>query len=347
VKLTHSNKPRAFAVIIVLVVVTVLTLLAGAFAYSMKIETRLAANANDDEQFYWMARAGAERACWWKSLDNGPFSSTHQYWAGGPGEGPETNSPLALESLASCPVGAGTVSIKMVELESLININAADQPLLQNVLEQMNVGPDLKSVVTDSILDWIDTDDGTRPAGAESDYYQGQGGYDAKNAPIDNMDELQLIKGVTRAMYTGQSENTMSTPFPTHRLGVGTRPGEENYTFGLRDVFTPFSSGKVNWRTASSTVLQALPGIDEATAEAIVNARDADPPVRDLNQLLGTAGMNPAAAQQAMRYFDGPGHGNTYKVTITATIGQLSHTYTAIIFRDGRLVSIYNFYRSE
>jgi len=28
-------------------------------------------------------------------------------------------------------------------------------------------------------------------------------------------------------------------------------------------------------------------------------------------------------------------------------IGQLSHTYTAIIFRDGRLVSIYNFYRSE
>ena len=100
-------------------------------------------------------------------------------------------------------------------------------------------------------------------------------------------------------------------------------------------------------RTASSTVLQALPGIDEATAEAIVNARDADPPVRDLNQLLGTAGMNPAAAQQAMRYFDGPGHGNTYKVTITATIGQLSHTYTAIIFRDGRLVSIYNFYRSE
>ena len=29
------------------------------------------------------------------------------------------------------------------------------------------------SLVSDSILDWIDADDATRPAGAESDYYQG------------------------------------------------------------------------------------------------------------------------------------------------------------------------------
>ena len=45
-----------------LVAVTVLTLLAGAFAYAMKIETRLAFNTNKDEEFYWMGRGGVERA---------------------------------------------------------------------------------------------------------------------------------------------------------------------------------------------------------------------------------------------------------------------------------------------
>ena len=50
------------AVIVALVAVTVLTLLAGAFAYAMKIETRLAANSNNDEQMLWLGRAGVELA---------------------------------------------------------------------------------------------------------------------------------------------------------------------------------------------------------------------------------------------------------------------------------------------
>ena len=75
-KIVFTRKKRGFAVLIALVAVTVLTLLAGAFAYAMKIETRLAANTNDDEQFYWIGRGGVERACWWLALEgNQPFSS--------------------------------------------------------------------------------------------------------------------------------------------------------------------------------------------------------------------------------------------------------------------------------
>ena len=51
-KISIAQKKRAFAVIIALVAVTVLTLLAGAFAYAMKVETKLAANTNDDEKQY-------------------------------------------------------------------------------------------------------------------------------------------------------------------------------------------------------------------------------------------------------------------------------------------------------
>jgi general secretion pathway protein K len=347
-KFFAARKKRGFAVIIALVAVTVLTLLAGAFAYAMKIETRLAANTNNDEQFYWIGRGGVDRACWWLALEgNQPFSSKQQYWAGGPGEGPETNGPLAGESLANFQIGEGTVSLTLNELESKININTADSTLLQQTLTAMGADANAISVVSDSILDWIDPDDNTRPAGAESDYYLGLvPSYNAKNAPIDSLDELTLIKGVTHDMFYGGSSTPSNTPFPEHQLGFGHAPGQEpNYAFGLRDVFTPFSSGKINILTADDNVLQLIPGIDTAAAQAIETARDSDPPIRNVGQLLTAAGINPAAIGQIQNYTSV--QGSTYEVHATATIGQLSHEYTAVVFRNGPNVQVFSFYRSK
>jgi general secretion pathway protein K len=347
-KIFTAKKQRGFAVIIALVAVTVLTLLAGAFAYAMKIETRLAANTNDDEQFYWVGRGGVERACWWLALEgNQPFSSKLQYWNHGPGDGPETNGPLAGESLDSFPIGEGTVSLTMIEQESKININTADGPLIQQTLTSMGADANDISVVSDSILDWIDPDDATRPAGAESDYYLGQmPSYYAKNAPIDNLDELQLVKGITRDMFNGGSSTPTSSPFPEHQLGFGHAPGQEpNYAFGLRDVFTPFSSGKINLLTADNKVLQLIPGIDTAAAQAIETARDSDPPIRNVPQLLAAAGINPADAGRVSSYVDT--RGSTYEIHATATIGQISHEYTAVVFRTGPNVTVVSFYRSK
>jgi DNA uptake protein ComE-like DNA-binding protein len=289
-----------------------------------------------------------ERACWWLAQEgNQPFSSKLQYWNHGPGDGPETNSALAGESLDNFPIAGGTVSLTMTELESRININTADGPLLQQTLTAMGADANDISVVSDSILDWIDPDDNTRPAGAESDYYLGlTPSYNAKNAPIDNLDELQLVKGVTRDMFNGGSSAQSNTPFPEHKLGFGHAPGQEPvYNFGLRDVFTPFSSGKINILTADDNVLQLIPGIDTAAAQAIETARDSDPPIRNVGQLLAAAGINPATSGQILNYTDI--RGNTYEVHATATIGQISHEYTAVVFRNGPNVTVYSFYRSK
>ena len=347
-KIFIARKKRGFAVLIALVAVTVLTLLAGAFAYAMKIETRLAANTNDDEQFYWVGRGGVERACWWLALEgNQPFSSTLQYWNHGSGDGPETNGPLAGESLDNFPIGEGTVSLTMTEQESKININTADGPLLQQALTAMGADANDISVVSDSILDWIDPDDATRPAGAETDYYLGlMPSYNAKNAPVDNLDELQLVKGITRDMFNGGSSAQSNTPFPEHQLGFGHAPGQEpSYAFGLKDVFTPFSSGKINILTADDKVLQLIPGIDTAAAQAIETARESDPPIRNVSQLLAAAGINPADAGRVLSYTDI--RGSTYEIHATATIGQLSHEYTAVVYRAGLNVTVVSFYRSK
>lgn len=349
-KISLASNDRAFAVLIALVAVTVLTIMAGAFAYAMKVETQLAANTNDDEQFYWIGRGGVERACWWLNLEGSQgFSSKQQYWAGGPGDGPETNTLLAAESLSGFAIGEGTVTISMEECESKININRADEPLLRQVLTTQGADAGAISEVTDSILDWIDPDDNTRPAGAESDYYLGlTPSYYAKNAPIDNLDELQLIKGVTRDLYTGEAP-AANTPFARHQLGFGHAPGQEaTYAFGLRDVFTAHSLGQVNLLTADDKVLQCLPGLDTAAVQAIETARESDPPARTVAQLLtAAAGGNPAIVGQLGSYVGVMG--NTYEIHATATIGPLSHEYTAVVYRDPRSghVQVFSFYRSK
>jgi len=343
-KIRQAKRDKGFAVIIALVAVTVLTIMAGEFAYSMKVETRLAANTNNDEEFYWIGRGGVERACWWLALEgNQPFSSRMQYWAGGPGDGPETNGPLAGMSLQDFQIGEGTVSLTLAEQESKININTADGPLLQQVLSVQGADPNSISVVSDSVLDWIDADDNTRPAGAESDYYLGLNPpYYAKNAPMDSIEGLLLVKGVTPEMFKG----TPPEDAPQHQLGFGHAPGQEaTYAFGLRDVFTPFSSGKINMLTADDKVLQLIPGLDTAAAQAIENVRDSDPPVRNIAQLLSAAGVNPAGAGQIMNYVSVLG--NTYEVQAKVTIGQLSHTYTAIVIRNGRSMQVVTYFRSE
>lgn len=347
-RISVAKKDRGFAVIIALVAVTVLTLLAGAFAYSMKIESKLAANTNDDEKFYWAGRGGIERACWQLALEGGPFSSLQQYWAGGPGDGPETNGPLAdLAPLNGITIGDASVSFTITEEESKININTANGPLLKQVLTTQGADADRISVVSDCILDWIDPDDNTRPAGAESDYYLGQPTpYYAKNAPIDVLEELLLIKGVTHKMYYNDTKDS-----PTgHQMGFGHEPGQEpDYLFGLRDVFTPYSSGQVNINTADETVLSLVPGLDDQAAQAIITARGTDPEIRDVGTLLAAAGLNNniGAAQQASRYLTQKGI--TYEVHATVTIGQLQHEYTAVVARDPRtsMVEVFSFYRSK
>ena len=134
----------------------------------MKVETHLAANSNNDEEMLWVGRAGVQLAAYVIALDsNQPYDALNQIWAGGPGSGSETNSALMGLDLNNYPVGypntVGTVSIKIKDLERYVNINIASPQLIQQVLTAQGVDPDRISVVSDSVLDWIDTDDAHSP----------------------------------------------------------------------------------------------------------------------------------------------------------------------------------------
>jgi general secretion pathway protein K len=353
----HSNS-GGMALIMAMIAIFVMSALVAGFALSMKVETRLAQNADSEQQLLWLGRSGMELARYVLSqqltIPNEPYDSLNQKWAGGSGSLAESNSVLSSISLDNYPVGDGTVSIKIIDLERKVNINTAINPansqMIQQALTLMGVDANSISVVSDSILDWMDADDLPRVAGAESDYYQGLPlPYYAKNAPIDDLSELLLVKGVTPEMYWGSNATNHTPSVFQHKLGFGTAPGQApDYPFGLVNIFTPISSGQINVNTADATVLQMIPGVDQSMAESIIKLRagpdgvdgtEDDTPYRNAAAALQGVGINNSqSVPLSVRSL-------TFEVHVTAQIGDYKREYIAILFRkSGTDIQVLSFY---
>ena len=318
-KLLPNKSNSGVALIIVLISMVSLSILAGIFAFRMKVEARLAMNSNNDTEMEWMGRSGAEAAKWLlaQEMQAGCPDSLASVWAGGTG-GPcpgISNSPIAEIHLPwTIPLGNGEVTVQpMEDLERKANINTAPEGMLEQALVLMGVDAGEYPVIVNSILDWIDQDDAERPQGAETDYYESlEWSYPAKNGPIDDISELQLIQGMTPDLYWGpKSENYV----PSHlRKDSSRRLGFEAdtpvYPVGFVDLFTPLSIGKININTAPVEVLQLLPGVDEHAASEIIRLRSGfdvgfgqqEPiPFRNPGEIIN-AGLNPAVVQQVLAW---------------------------------------------
>jgi general secretion pathway protein K len=282
--------------LIVMVAIFVLSVLVGAFAYSMKVETKLAMNADRETKDFWEASgiSGVEAAKWILAMSRSlPNHNENQKWAGGAGDEFETNGVLADVSLEPFRVGDQTFpfSIKIRDMERKANINTANQNLLEQALTLAGADAGEIPAIAGAILDWIDRDDVLNANGAESDYYQGLNPpYYAKNAAIDDLSELLLVRGVTPEIYWGSKAADVADLPPTDRYG---RPIEGFTHPGLVDLFTPLSSGKLNIEFVSADVLQMIPGLDENTAAMIIEQRTLAP-FRNLGEVNIPPNLRPA-----------------------------------------------------
>ena len=365
--LRRSQPPRGIALIIVMVTILVLSVLAGGFAYSMKVETKLARNANSDTELYWIGRSGIELARFvlleQTKLSCEPYHSLNQVWAGGPGGFCTTNSPLAGFSLKDIPLGNGYIrSVKMVDLERKLNINLADQALLEHALILMGVDPGEASPVISAILDWIDADDDTHISGAEDNYYKTLSPpYYAKNRPIDDLSELLLVRGVTPEMYWGAACTNRSPGVLQRQLSRLGRVRSPFYSpIGFVDVFSPLSAGKININTASAMALQAIPFIDENRAQQIIRLRSGfdgqegtedDTPAGSFGMsvldMLVSAGLSQPEAMAAARYLDQ--RSRTFEVTVDAELNGRHRLFCAVLSLGGpgQIPPIVSFYWKE
>src|SRR5437588_3872717 len=261
--------------------IVVLAILAGCFAYSMKVETKLARNANNENELEWLGRSGVEYARWilaqQMTIPQEPYDALNQVWAGGQGGLGTSNSPLA-DVQREVFLGNGSFTWKINDLERKYNINIATEAVLQQGLMVIGVDAGDFPPLTGAILDWIDPDNNPHIEGAESDYYQGLNPpYEAKNGPIDDLSELLLIRGISQDIYWGGIVTNHPPAALQRRLNqFGSTPEMAAYSVGLVDLFTPISTGKININTASPAVLQLIPGVDARLAQAIAGARDGE-----------------------------------------------------------------------
>lgn len=342
--------------------ILVLTILAAGFAYSMKVETKLARNANSESELEWLGRSGVEYARWVlaNSMANPaqPYDSLDQPWATGSGSLGPTNAPIA-DVENPLTIGHGTVTWKITDLESKFNINGSEQ-IMQQVLPQaltlMGVSPGEATPIVNSILDWTDPDDDTHVEGAESDYYKGlDPPYMAKNGPMDDISELLLVKGITPEIYYGgAATNFQPNYYSRQRNQFGqTDSAAPTFTSGLSGLFTPLSNGRINLNTASVEVLQLLPGVDAMIAEAIVGGRSGEDdgsglmgPYRSVNQISRIPNLPLPMVGQISQFCDV--RSKTFKVNVTATMNGYSRYFTAILGRNNpRDVQVLSFYWSD
>jgi len=188
-------------------------------------------------------------------------------------------SVLADITLDNVPLGNGTFSIKITDLDRKVNVNTAGPEALEQAFRLVGIDAGEFTTLSSSIQDWIDPDESTHIDGAESDFYQGlPTPYFSKNAPIDDLSELLLIKGITPDIYwggvaTNHTPTKFQPKFGSSYDFSSLNAGDTVYPVGLHELLTPFSSGRININTASAIQLQMIPGVDENVAQQIIQLR--------------------------------------------------------------------------
>jgi type II secretory pathway component PulK len=85
----------------------------------------------------------------------------------------------------------------LVDESAKLNINAATFDQLQKL-------PGMTYTAASSIMDWIDTDSNVERDGAEDEYYMRlPQPYQTKNGPLETVEELLMVRGITPVMLYG------------------------------------------------------------------------------------------------------------------------------------------------
>jgi general secretion pathway protein K len=319
---SRNDRDRSgVAIIIVLWVTLVLSLLIGGFAFTMHVETQVASYARKELKAEMLARSGVEVARMQlilheQSPTESGFDALNQEWA--------TNELMYVDH----ELGEGTYNVKVTDEESKIPINVVTEAQLKRLMDLLGIDPSDGDVIVDSILDWIDTDDLTRLNGAESDYYLSLSPpYRAKNGPLDRVEELLLVRGVTPELFYGTPATDKDPARP-----------------GFADIFTTTSSGGINVNTASAIVLQAVLGLDDAQVQAVMTRRegpdgipgtDDDMPFHSPQEFAGIVGNMNAEANQPIPITVSS---SFFTVKSTGTVGGVKHTILATLRRDSGTV---------
>jgi general secretion pathway protein K len=250
----HKSNQSGIALMIVLWVLVLLMALATEFAFSMKMEVNTTRNYKEDAESYYLAKAGLNLALA-ELLKNASFHSIHDEYGWITDAGNLAKTPSAVEekvlaegegvfdivNRTDIKLGNGTITYNIKDENGKIPINSSSKIILNKLLAYSGVQEKLdQDIISDSIMDWIDSNKNHRINGAEDDYYRTQHPpYLAKNGRIETLSELLKVRGVTEEILYGSQEEG----------------GEYK---GIAQFLTIYNFASVNPNTTSAEVLNII-----------------------------------------------------------------------------------------
>ncbi len=237
---------RGSLLVVTLWVLLILSIFAAAVGLAVRQRLQVVGRLETRQKLRDISEAGVKRALevLGRKLKPVVFDALRESWSANERE--LANVPLANGFFSVVYDSPEGLRYGMVDEERKINLNlVSSRHVLARLFEHGAGLADLEArALAASLLDWRDGDDHIRAGGAEDAYYESlHPPYRPKNADLDSLEELLLVKGVTPEIY--------ARILPTCTLAGG---------------------GVVNLNTAPQAVLLAL-GMPERLARAVVDFR--------------------------------------------------------------------------
>ncbi|MBN2539727.1 MAG: type II secretion system minor pseudopilin GspK [Deltaproteobacteria bacterium] len=242
---------RGVALILVILMIAVIIALTLQLNLSSRSEVYEAANLRDGIKLLYIAKSGLYGGETFLIEDSNNFDSLNEDWA--------NLELISAGSSAFFDEGhfmlnitdeSGKIPINQLVKDGGYSSDIEDVLIRFLTLPEFNLDEHQAGDIIDAVKDWIDEDDEITGFGAENMYYEDlDPPHSCKNGPLDSVDELLMIKGITRALYYGTGE----TP-------------------GIREYLTVYGTGTININTAPGLVLMALS--DEITGEMVSNMEE-------------------------------------------------------------------------
>ncbi|HKZ56747.1 MAG TPA: hypothetical protein VJ024_03495 [Thermodesulfovibrionales bacterium] len=229
--LTVLNSEKGMALVLTLMILILITAMVVEFSYGVYTATSALYNWKDSQRLSFVSKSGITMAV--KTISDIPQAELYKY----------LEKKIPVENMSER--FKGTLIIIAEDENSKINLNSLRNPDSIKVFKRLLRNLVLNEDIADRVADWIDTDSEPRLRDSEEG---------AKNAYLDSVDELLLIKGIDHQTY----EKLLS-----HVTVYG-------YT-GVDDT-------RINMNTTSIPVIMSLDDmITRELAEGIVNYRKLNP----------------------------------------------------------------------
>jgi len=238
--LGYLREARGYVLIIVLLVTSLLVSVSSEFLITAQTDVHYIRKFSQKLKAQMIARAGLTIGAMLLEADKRGIGAGIIPGSSGNSSIDTWQDIWAIE-YPELPFENGFLKIRITDENAKINLSvlaneATDRSVYYAITQRFFLNMGLPMDLADTLIDWVDVDDARYPYGAESaDYYMTlPSPYKAKNAEMDSIQEMLLVKLITPEIYYG--------------LGGG--------NFGRETGLVEDNRGR---RIDSSTLMKAIP----------------------------------------------------------------------------------------